>query len=271
MFPNVRLMIVAVLASVVAIGCGLGMFAAFRVNHEPFVRVQNGSSPLQLLFDSAAPAAAVTETTATPFSIRFQVIAPPTGGGAANMATAKLERAGVDATTDVSAIAPAREPVMTPSSSDHASSDHAAADKPASAAGPGAGQETIQETKQETKQEAKQETKQVTEHDGTGDVAVATPADQSPPADQTVQDTKTAPASAISPGAKTTAKTARKLVRRHRLAKVRRFRKPQTGTGAQSTDRNFTFSQPNFQSAPQAADQAPQTGQRRVAGSGTAR
>ena len=54
MFPNVRLMIVAILAAIAGIGCGLGLFATFRVNHEPLARFAEGSSPLQLAFDNRA-------------------------------------------------------------------------------------------------------------------------------------------------------------------------------------------------------------------------
>ena len=54
MFPNVRLMIVAILAAIAGIGCGLGLFATFRVNHEPLARLAEGSSPLQLAFDNRA-------------------------------------------------------------------------------------------------------------------------------------------------------------------------------------------------------------------------
>ena len=39
MFPNVRLLIVALVASVVALSCGFALFAAFRVNHEPLSRL----------------------------------------------------------------------------------------------------------------------------------------------------------------------------------------------------------------------------------------
>ena len=55
MFPNVRLMIVAILAAVAGIGCGLGLFATFRVNHEPLARLAEGSPPLQLALDNRAP------------------------------------------------------------------------------------------------------------------------------------------------------------------------------------------------------------------------
>jgi hypothetical protein len=63
MIPDIRLMIVALLASVVAIGCCLGLFAAFRVNHEQFARAPNGSPLLQLAFvtpDSVTDATAAS-------------------------------------------------------------------------------------------------------------------------------------------------------------------------------------------------------------------
>jgi len=55
MFPNVRLMIVAILAAIAGIGCGLGLFATFRVNHEPLARLAEGSPPLQLALDNRGP------------------------------------------------------------------------------------------------------------------------------------------------------------------------------------------------------------------------
>ncbi len=54
MFPNVRLMIAAIFVSVVALGGGFGVFAAFRVNHEPLVRLQAATAPLQLAADHTA-------------------------------------------------------------------------------------------------------------------------------------------------------------------------------------------------------------------------
>jgi hypothetical protein len=47
MFPNVRLMIAATVASVVMLGFGFGVFAAFRINHEPFGHLPSGAAPLQ--------------------------------------------------------------------------------------------------------------------------------------------------------------------------------------------------------------------------------
>jgi hypothetical protein len=54
MFPNIRLMVVAILAAIAGIGSGLGLFATFRVNHEPLARLAEGSLPLQLAFDNPA-------------------------------------------------------------------------------------------------------------------------------------------------------------------------------------------------------------------------
>lgn len=54
MFPNVRLIVVAILAAITGIGCGLGLFATFRINHEPLARLAEGSPPLQLAFDNRA-------------------------------------------------------------------------------------------------------------------------------------------------------------------------------------------------------------------------
>ncbi len=51
MLPNVRLTVVAILATIAGISCGLGLFATFRVNHEPLARLAEGSPPLQLGLD----------------------------------------------------------------------------------------------------------------------------------------------------------------------------------------------------------------------------
>jgi hypothetical protein len=48
MFPDFRLMIAAVLTSVVALSGGFGVFAALRINHEPLSRLPSATAPLQL-------------------------------------------------------------------------------------------------------------------------------------------------------------------------------------------------------------------------------
>src|SRR6266853_2011635 len=67
MFPNVRLLVVAVLAAIAGIACGLGLFATFRVNHEPLARFSEGGPPLQLTFDKLAP----MPDTAAPVAARY--------------------------------------------------------------------------------------------------------------------------------------------------------------------------------------------------------
>ena len=74
MFPNVRLMmVVAILAALAGIGCGLGLFATFRVNHEPLARLAEGSPPLQLAFDNRA----LDSDTRAPLEARLPVNGVP--------------------------------------------------------------------------------------------------------------------------------------------------------------------------------------------------
>ena len=93
MFPNVRLMIAATLASVVALICGFGMFAVFRVSHDPFVRLPAATAPLQLVADNAAKSAAGFAS-GEPFDRRFQVKASPDAATQANAAAAAPELRG---------------------------------------------------------------------------------------------------------------------------------------------------------------------------------
>lgn len=79
MFPNVRLMIVAVLASIMGISCALGLFAELRVSHDSFLRESNAGAPLRLSSDG--PPAAVMNAAAT-FGVRFAAQpSPPTAEG----------------------------------------------------------------------------------------------------------------------------------------------------------------------------------------------
>lgn len=106
MFPNVRLLIAAILASVVALSCGFGVFAAFRVNHEPFVRLPPATAPLQLIAaGTITPAVMVAE--ADPVDHRFR-ISPPQIGQAANSPREPGDRDGVEGAAAVLAAAPER-------------------------------------------------------------------------------------------------------------------------------------------------------------------
>jgi hypothetical protein len=80
MFPNVRLMIVAMSASLLAIVCAMGMFAAFSVAHQPFAVQPAGRPPLQIAFgdESAMP---VVDGKPSPFGVRFALNTPQTPNG----------------------------------------------------------------------------------------------------------------------------------------------------------------------------------------------
>jgi len=58
MLPNVRLLIAAMLASILVLMGGFGVFAAFRVSHEPIAHLPVAMAPLQLAAETrAAPSA----------------------------------------------------------------------------------------------------------------------------------------------------------------------------------------------------------------------
>jgi hypothetical protein len=84
MFPNVRLMLVAMSASMLAIVCAislfLGMFAAFSVAREPFSPLQPAKPPLQIALGGEA-SAPVIDGRPSPFGIRFQLNAPQAPNG----------------------------------------------------------------------------------------------------------------------------------------------------------------------------------------------
>jgi hypothetical protein len=69
MFPNVRLQIVALFVSVVVLSFGFGVFAAFRVNHEPLAQIPASAAPLPLEAGNVAPSS--TATWGAPFGSRF--------------------------------------------------------------------------------------------------------------------------------------------------------------------------------------------------------
>jgi hypothetical protein len=84
MFPNVRLLLAAMFASVIALSCGFAVLAAFRVDHEPLAGIRPAAAPLQLLADNTSPTN-VTIAWGEPFGSRFRVeegprrAAPPDG------------------------------------------------------------------------------------------------------------------------------------------------------------------------------------------------
>jgi hypothetical protein len=79
MFANVRLMLVAISASLLAVICAMaffmGVFAVFSVAHEPFSTLAAAKPPLQIALadDISVP---VADGKPAPFGVRFQVNAP---------------------------------------------------------------------------------------------------------------------------------------------------------------------------------------------------
>jgi hypothetical protein len=57
MIPTIRSMLVATLLTMTVLVGGFGLFAAFRVNHEPLARLPVAATPFQLAFVDAAPRA----------------------------------------------------------------------------------------------------------------------------------------------------------------------------------------------------------------------
>lgn len=79
MFANVRLMLVAISASLLAVVCAMaffmGVFAVFSVAHEPFSTLAAAKPPLQIALanDISVP---VADGKPAPFGVRFQLNAP---------------------------------------------------------------------------------------------------------------------------------------------------------------------------------------------------
>jgi hypothetical protein len=231
MFPNVRLMAVAMVASVVAMSCGLGAFAALRVNHDSLTRLPAAGPPLQLVFN-AAPAA-VTDATPAPFGVRFALLAPQT----AVAATATETGSGPLPAAPTAAIADTSSP-------DEPNRDAARDAKPDTAA--------IAAT-EPTSEDSLPAEPAAPHPEASSDVAIPdiTKLDAASP-DSARPESKPA-------AAKAAATTTQKASRRRRLAAtIRHIRKAQAIASVQSTEQNSGFSEPNFQfgstaSTPQSA------------------
>jgi hypothetical protein len=246
MFPNVRLMIAAVLASVAALSCGFAVFAAFRVSNEPLARLQAVATPLQLAADhetlSIVPLAA-KET----FGVRYDLLQGQLVDRAAGLSALKVDfRDIVEPPSIVSVIGPGvgnTEPAppaplaQTPVPDGPQPAADAAAPEPSApvAAAPGPDSQQPGPAAGQPAQTA----------------AVETPPDQASPAEQTGQEAAPAPPLAVAvPNKAATPDTAHhRVVRRS----APRARAAPGGTIAQWTDQTSSFLQPHFQTAPAAA------------------
>jgi hypothetical protein len=201
MFPNVRLMIAAVVASVVALSCGFALFAAFRVNHEPLSRLATGPAPLQLAAGNPIPSVG-PPAPADSFGNRFPLhqadgagaspeatpqqpdhddsVEPPSAVATTTTATvpeaesaepaqpapvAQAPVAEPDAKPDEVAATPSEPPPPTPSEPPPAATETAATEppaEPAASAEPVAPTAPTQQASQEPNQEPNPDTKPAT-------------------------------------------------------------------------------------------------------------
>ena len=274
MFPNIRLMIVAVLASILGISCALGLFAEFRVSHDSFLRESNASTPLQLgSGDAAAPGRVVN--TAAPFEFRFQAPPPP----------AAVEALGSPETPNRTAVVQTLQPSNAPTpESKPAANPAAAANAPAPAANPAAAANapaTASDVMAEPapapdssdhatetpgpaatgsiatpngQSEAPQDGRQNAKPSAGGDLAARTPAVPSP--DESAPKSEIAPASpsAVAPQKR------RRMTVRHRPLIVRRIQRTRPAVPVQG----FTTLQPAFQWTVPSGTQSPQPVRRRL-------
>ena len=123
MIPSIRSMIVAILLAVVALGGGFGVFAEFRVNHDP-ARLATATFPLRLVADDATWPAGVADQS---FGSRLQVSEAPLADVTPALSFANADRrdatgpsdavvdpaAGTNAAAQSAAAAPPPETVVT--------------------------------------------------------------------------------------------------------------------------------------------------------------
>lgn len=60
MLPTLRLLIAAMLATVVVLICGFGIFAAFRVSRDPIAHLPAAAVPLQMVAEAGAASVALS-------------------------------------------------------------------------------------------------------------------------------------------------------------------------------------------------------------------
>jgi hypothetical protein len=236
MFPNVRLMIVAIMASILGMSCGLGVFAVFRVNHDPFVRLPSATPPLQFAFSSATPVtfknsavndSAVPDLAVASFGVRFEMSLPQTAGTAEPPPVA-------------AALEAAAAPVASPASdADPETPRSVAAIEPGSAAQTPIAPAPADDAATET-----------ASADQTRQDASITPETAKPEAStsETAQPDSGRPESADLAAKKRN----RAVVKRQAAAKPRRLRNARARAVAPSADHYSGFSQPAYQFTPAA-------------------
>jgi hypothetical protein len=278
MIPSIRSMIAAILLAVAALVGGFGVFAEFRVNHDP-ARLATATFPLRLVADDATRPAGVADQS---FGSRLQVSEAPLADVTPALSFANADRpdatgpsdavvdpaAGTDAVAQSAAAAPPPETVVTVTPSDQppqarattevAPSETLAAGTPddqpppTPAATEAAAPETVATGMSDDQLPS---TQTATEAAGPEIAATGAPDDQAASA-QTATTAAlpqtAAPVAAAHAAAVERQDTARKAAARKRLAAVRRVRRMRATAVAQSDGSYNAFPQPGFQSAPQA-------------------
>ena len=242
MFPNVRLMIAATLASVVALICGFGTFAAFQVNHEPLVRLPSASAPLQLSADNAATPMAYAA--AEPFARRFQISEARNAAEAIDALARKIDhREGIQS---------APSPAPAPSAAEV--KDTAAVEAPKEIAPSPVAQPAEEPSEKTAAPAADDHVPSVSApQPAPGVAAIEPPAEQSLPEEQLRAGNEAAPAGvtkSVTDAEKTDTAAVRKTRHGH-AARTHRPSKAPSAVAQSSTYQDAATSQPNFRTAPQ--------------------
>lgn len=276
MFPNVRLMVAAVVASIMALSFGFGLFAAVRVNHEPLA----GPTPLQLAADHVSPPVE-TLTAGGTFGTRYREVQLPLADPDAGLSALKVSlRDSVEPTNTVALAGPVvgadpqpQSGAAAPVPESNGQQSGAAVDEPAQAASAGSASAPDAPASgldgAAPAQAAGIAPAPVSEPDaksaGAGGVsaepmpaaspqtaAIETPADQAQPV---VESSKAdTPASAPSTAAATPPKHRHRIVRRkvnrQSVVMMQRARAARVGAIVPSSPPTDNFLQPHFQTAP---------------------
>ena len=201
MFPNVRLLIAAIIVSVVALSCGFAVFAALRVNREPLARLPSAAPPLQLVA-TLSPLPPIAAAAVEPFDRGAR---PSDPGGATGLTDTPARTTAVN---DQAAAAPAGEPEASPVATNDAASST-----------PAQGSAAERETNPPAADSAAGVSTSAPAP-APGVAAAEAPADQSVIIDEAKQETEFVPAGLPQPAAKTAAKTEAKTAGKKRTARA---------------------------------------------------
>jgi hypothetical protein len=259
MFPDVRLLIAALLTSVVALSGGFSVFAAFRVNREPLVALPAGTAPLQLVASPVAPAA-----WGAPFGASFRLTEVHIGGAVTDAPARAPVRSVTIAPANTWA-AGAAEPAATadvPRQSPQSPSQQAAAPAPLTPVVtiPGAAARQMPTPGKASEEDAKADPSAVAATEPTGGQAqsVAQPADITASLPETVTPgAQILPIPDTPPLISTRRKVARRAIARRLIANGKHtIGTTPTPRVAQFGGQNAKFQEPIFQSSPHTPSQS---------------